>query len=121
MKKLKNGEKNNSILGLIFIYWIGKYFYQLAEEFNKNKWLFAILGVVVYYAAQLIVGVLIGVLAMFFNWNIDFESNIQMALIGIPAGAGITYLFYFLLERKWKSEKIEVKDSIQDIGKVELD
>lgn len=109
------------MLGLIFIYWIGKYFYQLAEEFNKNKWLFAILGVVVYYAAQLIVGILIGVLAMFFNWNIDFESNIQMALIGIPAGAGITYLFYFLLKRKWKSEKIEVKDSIQDIGKVELD
>ena len=34
------------MLGLLLIYFIGKYFYDLAAEFEKNKWLYAILGVV---------------------------------------------------------------------------
>lgn len=109
------------MLGFIFIYWIGKYFYQLAETYKKNRWLFAILGVVVYYAGQAIIGVLLGLGVMFFGWDIDFDNTLQMAVIGIPSGALIAYLFYFLLEKNWKKNKVEVKDSINDIGRVDLE
>ena len=34
------------MLGLVLLYWIGKYFYKLAEEYDKSKWGFAILGLV---------------------------------------------------------------------------
>lgn len=116
LRKLKNGEKNN-MLGLLFIFWIGKYFYQLAEQYKKNKWLFAILGIVVFYAGQFVVGLILGLLVYFFDWSIDFDDQWLMALIGIPAGGISVYVFYFLLEKTWKSEKVEVKDSIQDIGR----
>ena len=36
-------------LGYILIFYIGFYFYRLAENHSKNKWLFAILGVAAYF------------------------------------------------------------------------
>ena len=36
-------------LGYIFLFYIGFYFYRLAENHNKNKWLFAVIGIVVYF------------------------------------------------------------------------
>ena len=36
-------------LGYIFLFYIGFYFYRLAENHNKNKWLFAVIGIVAYF------------------------------------------------------------------------
>ncbi len=44
------------MLGLFLLYFIGKIFYQLAEAHNKNKWVFAILGVIAYYAGTFLGG-----------------------------------------------------------------
>lgn len=104
------------MFGLILIYWVGKYFYQLAEKYSQNKWLYAILGIVVYYAGQAIIGFTIGLVTVFFDISIDWDNKIMMALIGVPAGALSAYLFYIFLEKKWKNEEVKV-DSIQDIGK----
>ena len=82
------------MLGILFIYWIGKYFYQLAEKFNQNKWLYAILGIVVFYAAQLFFGILLGVGDAIFDLGINFEENLGLDLLGIPIGALACYLFY---------------------------
>jgi len=41
------------MFGIILIYWVGKYFYQLAIEFNKSKWGYAVLGLATYYGSQL--------------------------------------------------------------------
>ena len=53
------------MLGIVLIYWLGKYFYQLAEKYNQNKWLYAILGIVVYYVSQLFFGFVLGILSGF--------------------------------------------------------
>jgi predicted membrane protein len=103
------------MLGLIFIYWIGKYFYRLAEKFNQNKWLFAILGVVVYYSSQFIFGVLIAIFNEYLVLGLDLD-NVFLVLIGIPIGLLFTYLFYFLLDRNWKKNEVQYKETIQDIG-----
>ena len=72
------------MLGLLLIYFIGKQFYVLAESFKQNKWLFAILSVVVYYAAGLIFGVVLGLFDVLFEWNINWDDNIGINLLGIP-------------------------------------
>ena len=41
--------------------------------------------------------------------------------MGIPIGLLACYLFYFLLEKVWERDVVTVKDSIQDIGKKEID
>ncbi|TDN87659.1 hypothetical protein DET49_111107 [Salegentibacter sp. 24] len=38
------------MLGLLLLYWIGKYHYRLAGEYDKSQWGFTILGIVAYYA-----------------------------------------------------------------------
>lgn len=103
------------LFGFILIYWMGKYFYQLADKYNQNKWLFAILGIVVYYLSQFVVGLFIGVLNAIFNFGIDF-NNFGVNLIGIPIGFLFVYLFYILLEKNWKKSKIEPIERIDQIG-----
>ena len=109
------------MLGILLIYWIGKYFYQLAEKFNQNKWLYAILGIVVFYAAQLFFGILLGVGDAIFDLGINFEENLGLDLLGIPIGALACNLFYELLDKVWKRDVVIVSDSIQDIGNPEIE
>lgn len=104
------------MFGFVLIYWVGKYFYKLAEEYKENKWLYAILGIAIYFGSQLLTGVFLGLLDIMFGWNIDWEGNVAINLLGLPIGIGFSYLFYILLERKWKKDKIEVIESIDDIG-----
>ncbi len=108
------------MLGIVLIYWLGKYFYQLAQKYNKNKWLYAILGIVIYYVSQLMFGFLLGILNELFGWEINFD-NFAINLLGIPVGLLASYLFYLLLEKVWKRDVVIIKDSIHDIGKSEND
>lgn len=104
------------MLGILFIYFVGKYFYDLAISHDKNKWLFAILGVVSYYLGTLIGGILLGFLSVLLSIEIDWDNNVLMSVIGLPFGFGTTYLFYHLIKKKWSSE-VKIEESIDDIGK----
>lgn len=100
------------MIGIFLIYYLGKQFYELAENYNKNKWGFAILGVVFYYLGTMLFGVLLGVWAGFTN-NIDvFESSdILLGLMGIPLGLLCAWLFYFLLKKNWSKININYSDN----------
>ena len=105
------------ILGFVLLYFIGKYFYKLAEEFNKNKWLYAILGIVVYYAGIFLGGILLALMDLLVGFNFNWESNLMLGLIVLPFGLGAAYLFYYILKKQWKKSFVVVKDEIQEIGK----
>lgn len=105
------------MLGILLIYFIGKRFYDLAFEFNQNKWLFAILSIVVYYAAGLVFGVIIAFLDILFDWGINWDNNLGLNLLGIPIGLIAVWGFYMILERKWKKSTVIIKNEIGDIGK----
>lgn len=105
------------MLGLLLIFFIGRYFYRLAEDYAQNKWLFAFLGIVMYYAAGIVFGVALGLMDLIFGWNLDFDNMFGINLLGIPIGIAACYGFYVLLEKKWKKSVILVKDEIEDIGK----
>ena len=105
------------MLGVVLIYFIGRYFYRLAEYYSQNKWLFAILGIVVYYAAGIMFGVILGIVDLVFELNLDFDNLFGINLLGIPLGIAACYGFYYLLKKKWEKSVVLIKDEIQDIGK----
>jgi len=111
------------MLGIILIYFLGKYFYELAQDYYKHRWLFAILGVLSYYFGAIVIGgLLLGFgLEFFGESSIDSYSDIEISLMVIPFGIACAYLFYFLLKRQWKKEVLVAKDSIDDIGKTDHD
>lgn len=108
------------MLGILLIYWIGKYFYQLADKNNQNKWLFAILGIAVFYITQFIFAIILVFLNEFGITNVDLDS-FALNLLGIPLGFLGCYIFYILLEKSWKKDVVDVAEDIQDIGNPELD
>ena len=106
------------MLGLLLLYFIGKRFYDLSVDYKQNKWLYATLSIVVYYAGGLFFVLLIAFLdAYIFEWGFDWESSYGMNLLVIPFGLIVVWVFYMLLENRWKKNIVVIKDEIQDIGK----
>lgn len=96
------------MLGLLFIYFIGKYFYSLAREFNKNKWVFAILGIVSYYAGAIIMGFVLGFISIYLDDISWMEDQWWINMLSIPVGIFSTWLLYKFLKNSWEKE---LKDS----------
>ena len=105
------------MIGLLLIFFIGKYFYELAQDYYKHRWLYALLGIIVYYAAGAILGVIVGLADLLFGLNVNWENTLGWNLLGIPIGIAADYGFYILLKRKWEKEVNIPKDEIMDIGK----
>ena len=106
------------MLTILLIYFIGKRFYDLSEEYNQNKWLYAILSVLIYYVSGMIILSGIALLDIFvFEWGFDWDSYFGINLLGVPIGLLTVWGFYALLENRWKKSVVVVKDEISDIGK----
>ena len=107
------------MFSLLIIYFIGKYYYQLAVKYMQNKWLYAILGVSSYYIGSIVIGgIIIGLFIEFAaDSGIDNYSDRTIGLILMPFGIASAYLLHYLLEKRWKKSVVLVKDEIEDIGK----
>ncbi|WP_396175745.1 hypothetical protein [Flavobacterium sp.] len=106
------------MLGLIFLYFVGRAFYRLAELYKQNKWLYGILGVVVYYAGIIFSAVAIGVIGELVSpGSIDGFEESGIALLTVPIGILCCWGFYKLLEHKWKKIVVVEIESIDEIGK----
>ncbi len=106
------------MLGILLLFFIGKYFYKLAEKFEKSKWGFAVLGIVTYYAGTAIYGI-IYVVVYFSIYPDAYEDDINewsLSLTAIPIGLTFAYVLYYLLEKNWKKNKKEEKSDINEIG-----
>jgi hypothetical protein len=92
------------MLGIIFIYWVGKKYYYLAIKNEKNKWIYSILGIVIYYLGT-IIGVFIFsiILPKILNHSLSNEENLGLNYLSIPVGFLFTWLFYKFLVYKWEN------------------
>ena len=103
------------MLSILFLYFIGKFFFDLAKNNGKNKWLFAVLGIVSYYAGTAIAGVIFGLLAAFevteFFVN---SSDIALAVMVLPIGLLTSWIFYKILESNWSKQPKENKNESLD-------
>ncbi|WP_395077712.1 hypothetical protein [Flavobacterium sp.] len=106
---------------ILLFYYIWKRFADLAFKYNHNKkWIYGVLGIVVYYGGTLIGGLILGFLTVIFDFTINWENNFLMSIIGVPFGLATCYATYYFLHKKWEREVIVI-DSIDDIGKITQD
>jgi len=106
------------MLGLLLIYFIGKKFYDLAENYNKNKWLYAIGSVICYYVSGIVIlGAFVLLDIFLFEWGVNWEDNYGINLLSIPIGLLSVYILYQFLEGKWKKTQLIPIDEINEIGK----
>ena len=104
-------------MGLLLVYWIGKYFYKLAEEYKKNKWGFALLGVAVYYGGTLFFAFFFGLFGALIAPEIfDDFNEFAFGLLMIPLGLLISYLHFNYLKKKWKKETPDILDLLDTFG-----
>ncbi|WP_339658707.1 hypothetical protein [uncultured Polaribacter sp.] len=106
------------MLGLVLLYWIGKYYYKLAEEYSKSKWGFTILGILSYYGGTIVFGFLFVIIAEIISpgYVDDFNDSL-LGLLALPFGALACYGLYKYLEKTWIKEDPRNKNSIDEIGK----
>ncbi len=98
------------MIGIILIYFIGKSFYALAVEHDKNKWLYAILGIVSYYAGTFLGGMIIAIVVELYSpGTIDSMNEMLLGIMALPIGLLICYLFHFILKRNWGTRQDEHK------------
>ena len=103
------------MIGLILIYFLAKPFYQLAEEHKKNKWVFAILAIITYYAGAFVGGLVLGLILELSGVSIfDNFSDIQLGLIALPFGLLSCFGLYKFLEKKWKKTAFENLEILDD-------
>jgi hypothetical protein len=108
------------MLSILFIYFIGKAFYSLAEKHAKNKWLFAVLGVVSYYGGAVIVGIILILTYVAFSGDMDSLENGDfekpyMNFILIPIGLLSCWIFYRILKSFWsKRSSVRVGNEVLD-------
>ena len=104
------------MLGLILIYWLGKKFYKLAEEYNKSQWGYAILGIVTYYAISIVFAtVILFIMESFSNTLNDYV----LGLVAMPFGLLACYLLYKYFEKTWDYKNPKNDILIDQIGKSE--
>ena len=103
------------MLGLVLIFFVGKYFYDLAGRYDKSEWGFAVLGVIVYYAGTFLVGIIIGILGEFGVVDqIEEIPTMVLSVLAIPAGMLTAYLTYRYLENRWDRPVYEPPSEVLD-------
>ena len=106
-----------TLLSLLFIYFLGKYFYTLAEKHKQNRWLYAFLGVLIYYVSTFLFAFIIVGLELIFSFGYEDFLDKSIGYISIPFGILGCWGFCKLLEKKWeKIIQVEI-ESIDEIGK----
>lgn len=90
------------MLSIILIYFIGKPFYNLAEAHYKNKWIFAILGVVTYYGGTFLGGFILGVFIAFgYMESLLTLPELVLGLLTLPFGLLACWGLYAILKNIW--------------------
>lgn len=108
------------MLGLLLIYFVGKKFYDLAFEYDRSRWGFAIAGVVCYYAFTFICAF---VIALFIEINspgyITDSNEIWIGMLGIPFGILACWGLYKILENSWIKARAQAQPNTLDSGMID--
>ncbi len=89
------------MLGLIPLIFIGRWYYQLAHEYNKSRWGIAILGVGIALFAQIFFLFFAGVIAAATNNLQWLDVPIVLTLLAIGFAVIWVVITYYLLKRSW--------------------
>jgi cellobiose-specific phosphotransferase system component IIC len=101
-------------LGYIFIFYIGFYFYRLAENYKKNKWLFGFLGII-----NFIIGSFSYLLfcRLFNSVEFNKENLSSIGLKGFISGVIFSILIFQILNFIWSRKEKKYNNELDKIGK----
>jgi hypothetical protein len=101
------------MLGLLLLYFIWKYYSELAVDYGRSKW-YGLLGIVSYYGGSFLGGFAVGFIGMMNDDGfMDGTSDIALGLMGIPFGIAFVVGLYFILKRNWKkAEQLPTGDTL---------
>lgn len=103
-----------SALGYILIFYIGFYFYRLAENHHKNKWLFGFIGIVIYFFGLVIYPLYI---RFFDSTEIEEFKLVLVSFKSFTIGLLFVCISFQLLSIIWSRKKKVNKKDIEKIGK----
>jgi hypothetical protein len=90
------------MIGLILIYFVGKAYYDLAGQYAKSQWGYAILGVGSYYGGQFLAGILAGIIIeLWWPGELDSMSDITLGLMALPFGVLCCWGLYKYFQKSW--------------------
>ncbi len=101
-------------LGYVFLFYVGFYFYRLAENHNKNKWLFAIIGISTYFFGVIVYPLY---LRFFNSEDIEGFDISSISLKSFLVGFLFIFLLFQILNLVWNRKKKINKKEIDKIGK----
>lgn len=101
-----------TMLDIIIILAIGNFFFRLSREYDKNVWLFAILGIISYYAGTLLAGFVIGLLIVRNELEVNEGNYILYGMASIPFGVICCVVCYFLLKKNWSAMRNNRTDTL---------
>ncbi len=91
----------NALYYLLIIVLVGFYFKNLAENSNKNMYIYAILGAIVYIIGFIFTELLIEIIIEFANWSESKFINTIDTYLHIIGGIIFSLILYQYLKRKW--------------------
>lgn len=103
------------MIGIILIYFLGKAFYELAKMNGKNKWLYAVLGVLSYYLGTFIGGIVLVLIEPFTGFNVETANEFLIGFLALPFGLLSCYGFYQLLKFQWIKRPASTTEELLDL------
>ncbi|GEM_PF-3148871 len=99
------------------IFWavIGIAFYNLANRYGKNKWIYLLIGIGTALVTQLLTGFLYAIIAQPSEAEID-ENSLMINLVALAFSGVITYIVYRQIRKKAESEFEDKEDLIANLG-----
>lgn len=103
------------MLSILLIFFIWKYYSELATQHNKSKWGFALLGIATYYIGIFLGGMVIATIDLLANTHFfDESSNIMLSFLSLPFGLLFVWGLFKLLEHKWETKKFRDNNASDD-------
>jgi hypothetical protein len=101
------------MLGYIFIFYTGFYFYRLAENHKKNKWLFGIVGIVTFAFGNFMY-------VIYANLLLEQDTNefniLSVSFKSFSSGVLSIFILFHLLNFIWSRKKVIREEEIDKIG-----
>lgn len=90
-----------SALGYVFVFYVGFYFFRLAENHNRNKWLYGVLGIFFYFT-----GVFANLMyvRLFVIEEVDEYNITTISMKSFFTGFVFVFVLFHLLDFIWKKK-----------------
>ncbi len=103
--------KTNKMIALLLVYFIGRAYYELARDHGKNKWLFLLVGIAVYYVSHYLFAFLIIFILQISSPTTLYQlSEFVIMLMALPFSIGVTWGLLQILKKNWK-DFVVIKNS----------